>query len=93
MVAAVIASLPCEIACRGVYTEGDLRLWFENVELLAHRVALLGEGYSSLPFFIVSYFFSLFVCRSSEKIPRAELNNELFNPKRLSNYDALKRAR
>ncbi|KAL1138065.1 hypothetical protein AAG570_009760 [Ranatra chinensis] len=93
LVEAVVASIPVEALVRGVFTESVLKERFLRVEKVAHRVALLPEGGSSMLVMLLSYLQSVFIVNSPSPIPAYELANEPFEPSKFDTFDILQRAR
>ncbi|XP_049810649.1 MICOS complex subunit Mic60 isoform X2 [Schistocerca nitens] len=93
LVEAVLAAIPKEAVCRGVYPEDALRERFLKVERIARRLALLPESGGSLPLYFFSYLQSLFLINAVDPIPQAELSDEPVNLAHLDTFDILQRAR
>ncbi|VVC27906.1 Hypothetical protein CINCED_3A010541 [Cinara cedri] len=88
----VVSAVPSKALENGVYSKGQLKEDFNQVEKRVYQTALIPDDSFSLPLMVFSYFTSLFVIRHSHISP-SEVNNEEFDPLELNTYEIIERAR
>lgn len=92
MVNQVINAVPLKALENGVFSKGQLKEDFTQVEKRVYETALIPDNSFSLPLMAFSYLASLFVVRHSH-ISTSEVNNEEFDPLELNTYEIVERAR
>lgn len=88
----VISALPTKALENGVFSKGQLKEDFNQVEKRVYETALIPDDSFSLPLMAFSYLASLFVVHHSHISPN-EVNNEEFDPLELNTYEIVERAR
>jgi len=88
----VVSAVPVKALEKGVFSKGQLKENFNQVEKRVYETALIPDDSFSLPLMAFSYLASLFVVRHSHISPN-EVNNEEFDPLELNTYEIVERAR
>ncbi|KAL4142397.1 hypothetical protein QTP88_004864 [Uroleucon formosanum] len=88
----VMSALPTKALENGVFSKGQLKEDFNQVEKRVYETALIPDDSFSLPLMAFSYLTSLFVVHHSHISPN-EVNNEEFDPLELNTYEIVERAR
>lgn len=88
----IINAIPTKALENGVYSKGQLKEDFNQVEKRVYQTALIPDDNFNLPLMVFSYFASLFIIRHSHISP-SEVNNEEFDPLELNTYEIVERAR
>ncbi|KAL5240712.1 hypothetical protein ACI65C_008122 [Semiaphis heraclei] len=88
----VVSAVPAKALENGVFSKGQLKEDFNQVEKRVYETALIPDDSFSLPLMAFSYLASLFVVRHSHISPN-EVNNEEFDPLELNTYEIVERAR
>jgi len=87
----VVNVIPSQ-ALEGVFSKGQLKEDFNQVEKRIYQTALIPDDNFNLPLMAFSYLASLFVVHHSHISPN-EVNNEKFDPLELNTYEIVERAR
>lgn len=88
----VVNAVPSKALEKGVFSKGQLKEDFNQVEKRVYQTALIPDDSFNLPLMAFSYLASLFVVRHSHVSPN-EVNNETFDPLELNTYEIVERAR
>lgn len=92
MVNQVVNAVPSKAIEKGVFSKGQLKEIFNQVEKRVYQTALIPDDSFNLPLMAFSYLASMFVVRHSH-ISTNEVNNEEFDPSELNTYEIVERAR
>lgn len=85
-------AVPSKALEKGVFSKGQLKNNFEQVEKRIYQTALIPDNHFNLPLMVFSYLISLFVVQHSHISPN-EVNNDVFDPLELNTYEIVERAR
>lgn len=88
----VMSVIPSKALDKGVFSKGQLKNDFNQVEKRVYQTALIPDDNFNLPLMAFSFLASLFVVRHSHISPN-EVNNEEFDPLKLNTYEIVERAR
>lgn len=85
-------AVPSKALEKGVFSKGQLKNNFEQVEKRIYQTALIPDNHFNLPLMVFSYLTSFFVVQHSHISPN-EVNNDVFDPLELNTYEIVERAR
>lgn len=92
MINQVVNAVPSKALEKGVFSKGQLKNNFDQVEKRIYQTALIPDDRFNLPLMLFSYLASLFVIQHSHISPN-EVNNDVFDPLELNTYEIVERAR
>lgn len=92
MVKQVVNTVPLKALEKGVFSKGQLKEDFNQVEKRVYQTALIPDDSFNLPLMAFSFLVSLFVVRHSHISPN-EVYNEEFDPLDLNTYEIAEKAR